>query len=87
MNQRLTTIGPNFGNELQAAGLGGKIITWGADGVWWKDLSPGDEVKLQNVITTHNPNVIPVNPRVKAKSDLQAATSIAQMKAALLELL
>lgn len=50
------TIGPTFGDEVAAAGLGGLPFTWGPDGVQGiTNLTPAQQTTLNNVIAAHNP--------------------------------
>jgi hypothetical protein len=52
-------LGPTFGDEVVAAGLGGKPIAWGAtdDSITGREnLSPADNTTLDGVVAAHNPN-------------------------------
>lgn len=49
-------IGPTFGDEVIAAGLGGLPFSWGADGVQGiSNLTPQEQTILNAVIAAHNP--------------------------------
>lgn len=60
-------LGPTFGNEVMAAGLGGKPFGWGDtdDSITGREnLSPADNTTLDGVVTAHDPakkhkNIIP----------------------------
>jgi hypothetical protein len=65
-------IGPNFGMEIEAAGLTGLPFSWGPDGVFGVDkLSSADQASLQAVIAAHDPDK-PEVPR--AVTQLQCRT-------------
>lgn len=50
-------IGPNFGNELVAAGLSNVHMSWSPDGalIFGSDATPQQEAAVQAVLAAHNP--------------------------------
>ena len=81
-------IGPSFHEELEAAGLGDVPVGWGSDGQMdYSRCSAEQEALVEAVLAAHNPNVSWTPPRKRALADLASATTIAQMKAALLRIL
>jgi hypothetical protein len=55
------TIGPNFDNEIIAAGLMGLKFSWNASGVLVSnDVSPEDLEKLKALIVAHDATKVPV---------------------------
>lgn len=73
-------IGPNFGNEVIAAGLGGLPFTWGSDGSIGnrQALTPEQNTALDAVIAAHDPE----KPEVpNSVSPLQARLALEQMSA------
>lgn len=53
-------IGPTFGAELVAAGLGGLQISWGADGRidYGASITPAQRIAIEAVLTAHNPAAV-----------------------------
>jgi hypothetical protein len=51
-------IGPSFGNEVIAAGLGGLPFSWGADGTFQFDerMTAEQIAAVQAVYDAHDPN-------------------------------
>lgn len=55
-------IGPTFGGEVHAAGLGGTPFSWGAnvDQIWGRDnLTEAQNITLDGVIAAHDPTAVP----------------------------
>lgn len=55
--RRLDKIGPSFGDEVIAAGLGGLPFSWGDDGdiQGIENLTPAQLKKLTKVVDEHDP--------------------------------
>lgn len=55
----MSTIGPTFGDEVLAAGLGGLPFSWGGDGKieGRENLSPAQNAALDAVIAAHDSNL------------------------------
>lgn len=53
----MSTIGPNFANELAAAGLLGLPFSWGTDGVieYGESISAAQKTAIEAVLAAHNP--------------------------------
>lgn len=67
-----TRIGPNFGNELAAAGLAGLPFAWASDGTITGEtnLTSAQQTALVAVVAAHDPT----------KPDLRLAASLALAK-------
>jgi hypothetical protein len=70
-------LGPTFGAEVVAAGLGGLAFTWGTDGVvsGRESLTPAQNAALDAVIAAHDPTKTLVPSSV---SPLQARRALRQ---------
>ncbi|OWV62594.1 hypothetical protein ATY75_12280 [Rhizobium sp. N122] len=57
---KLPKIGPTFGDEVIAAGLGGLPFSWGDDGLIQGDenLSSKQRKTLEDVAKAHNPDSV-----------------------------
>jgi hypothetical protein len=76
------TIGPNFGNEIIAAGLGGLPFSWSSDGTirGLTNLTPAQQTTLNAVLAAHNPNT-PAVPQVIGAMNAKVALSRAGLLA------
>jgi len=74
----MKALGPTFGDEVFAAGLGGLPFLWGADGqIFGRErLTPQQNAKLDEVIAHHNPNRL----TTRIISDRQFFQALAMMK-------
>jgi hypothetical protein len=56
-----TTLGPNFGPEVIAAGLGGLPFSWNPEGEIWgrENLTDEQNTALDEVIAAHEPEEWP----------------------------
>lgn len=55
-------IGPNFSNEIAAAGLGGLPFSWGPDGLHdTSQLTAAQLASLEAVLAAHNPAKVPAS--------------------------
>ena len=83
-----TIIGPNFGTELRAAGWGGLPFAWGAEELGPLDrLSRAEQDGVNAVLAAHDPLVKPTNTRKARIETVKAATTITQLRNAVVKLL
>jgi hypothetical protein len=62
--KKLNRIGPTFGDEVIAAGLGGLPFSWGDDGdiQGIENLTAGQLRKLEGLLKAHDPDAVASSP-------------------------
>jgi len=74
----MAKIGPNFGFEVIAAGLGGLPFGWGDDGIFFGREALTDEQnhKLDEVIAAHDPNKQPLATFIISRRQFYQASAM-----------
>lgn len=86
----MDVIGETFSEELKAAGLLGLRFSWGADGIFYPDVDPPTRVQQEQiavVLAAHDPTKKREDPKVKRHADIDAATTLDELKVVLKTLL
>lgn len=82
----MAVIGETFSAECVAAGVGKLPFSWSADGLGdLSRLTKAEALAVQGVLDAHDPTAKNPDPVTTKTAAIQSATTIAQLKAAIID--